>query len=95
MVLTVIVALFCGGIFGTVITLAFTFRSFNLGYNEGVNDSTVRGLVDYDHGYAEGLNDALGGVGKILADNVDLDEIMVIRFDDRLPHRYKRIIVDG
>jgi hypothetical protein len=91
MVLTVIVALFCGSIFGTVATLAFTFGSFNRGYDAGVEDSPLHYLVDYDHGYAEGLNDATGGVGKILADNADLDEIMVIRFDDRLPHRYKRI----
>jgi hypothetical protein len=92
MVLTVIVALFCGSIFGTATTLALTLRSFNRGYDMGVDESPLHYIVDYDHGYADGLNDAIGGVGKILADNADLDEIMVIRFDDRLPHRYKRVI---
>ena len=92
MVLTIIVALFCGSIFGTLATLAFTFGSFSRGYDRGVDDSPLRYLVDYDHGYAQGFNDATGKVGEILADNADLDEIMVIRNDDGLPHRYKRII---
>jgi len=121
MVLTVIVALFCGSIFGTVTTLALTLRSFNRGYDMGVDESPLHYIVDYDHGYAEGLRDGgasptskntksyydqgytegwqdcsreYGKIGKILADNADLDEIMVIRYDDQLPHRYKRVIVD-
>lgn len=88
MVLTIIVALFCGSIFGTLATLVFTLRSFNLGYEEGIQDSAVQDFVNYENGF----NDGTGKVGKILADNADLDEIMVIRLDDGLPHRYKRII---
>lgn len=50
---------------------------------------------NFDIGYAEGWQNCrreYGKIGKILADNADLDEIMVIRYDDQLPHRYKRVI---
>ena len=79
MVLTLLVALFCGSIFGVLTTLAFTIRSFDRGYNQGVAERP----------------ETVNPFGSILADNADLDEIMVIRYDDQLPHRYKRVIVDG
>jgi hypothetical protein len=68
--------LFFGSLFGTLITLLFTFHSFSRGYAEGFEDRP----------------ETINPFGTILADNADLDEIMVIRYDDQLPHRYKRII---
>jgi hypothetical protein len=58
------------------IIFSIAFKNFDIGYNEGLRDGCRR---------------RLGDIGTILADNADLDEIMVIRYDDQLPHRYKRI----
>jgi phage gpG-like protein len=57
------------------IIFSIAFKNFDIGYNEGWQNCRRE----------------YGKVGKILADNADLDEIMVIRYDDQLPHRYKRI----
>jgi len=59
------------------IIFSLAFKNFDIGYNEGLQDGCRR---------------RLGDIGTILADNADLDEIMVIRYDDQLPHRYKRVI---
>lgn len=99
--LTLLVALFCGSIFGVLVTLFFTFHSFDRGYAEGLKEgSTTHSAIRaeclkwaYDKGVTE-RPETINPFGTILADNEDLDEIMVIRYDDQLPHRYKRVIVD-
>lgn len=99
MILTLLVALFCGSIFGSLVALFFTIRSFDHGYAEGLKEgSTTHSAIRseclkwaYDKGLAD-RSETINPFGTILADNADLDEIMVIRYDDQLPHRYKRIV---
>ena len=87
---------------GSVFSIAF--KNFDIGYAKGLRDgeaspTSKNTKAYYDLGFADGYAEGwqncrreYGKIGKILADNADLDEIMVIRYDDQLPHRYKRII---
>jgi len=90
----IISALFLAGIIFSI-----AFKNFDIGYNEGLRDGSTTDSAlrteclnwAYDKGVAE-RPETINPVGTILADNADLDEIMVIRYDDQLPHRYKRVI---
>jgi phage gpG-like protein len=73
---TLVIAWFIAALFLSGIIFSLAFKNFDLGYAEGWQNCRRE----------------YGKIGKILADNADLDEIMVIRYDDQLPHRYKRVI---
>jgi hypothetical protein len=72
---TLVIAWFIAALFLVAIVFLIAFKNFDIGYAEGWQNCRRE----------------YGKIGKILADNADLDEIMVIRYDDQLPHRYKRI----
>ena len=100
MVLTIIVvAWLIAALFLAGIVFSLAFKNFDIGYAKGLEEgSTTHSAIRseclkwaYDQGLQDGCRRRFGDVGTILADNADLDEIMVIRYDDQLPHRYKRV----
>ena len=96
---TIVVAWLIAALFlaGSVFSVAF--KNFDIGYAEGLKEgSTTHSAIRseclkwaYDKAVTD-LSETINPFGTILADNADLDEIMVIRYDDQLPHRYKRVI---
>ena len=95
----IVVAWLIAGLFLAGIVFSFAFKNFDIGYAAGLRDgSTTHSAIRaeclkwaYDKCAAD-LSETVNPFGHILADNADLDEIMVIRYDDQLPHRYKRVI---
>jgi hypothetical protein len=96
---TIVIAWLIAALFLAGIIFSLAFKNFDIGYAKGLEEgSTTHSAIRseclkwaYDQGLAD-RPETVNPFGTILADNADLDEIMVIRYDDQLPHRYKRII---